>query len=147
MCCLCLNSEQNKDMEVGLGGLSLDTEEPMEQTITVEQAIVHENYRETSQAVYNDIGAPCLFLILYKISTNISNNIRIWYLNQRSHWRHFTSVSWSFFVNKGWDVSSVTNLEEGQIVPFVMIWLMKCTVLIVHGVDVKNCKKSKLNTF
>lgn len=77
MCCLCLHSEQNKDMQVVMGGLSLNMEEPTEQTIQVEEAIVHENYRETPKAVYNDIGDPCLSLILYKISTDISNSIRI----------------------------------------------------------------------
>lgn len=56
MCCLCLNSEPNKDMQVVMGGLSLDSEEPTAQTIRVEEAIVHENYRETPSAVYNDIS-------------------------------------------------------------------------------------------
>lgn len=72
--CLCLNSESNKDMQVVMGGLSLDMEEPTEQTINVEEAIVHENYRETPSAVYNDIGDPCPSRILYKMSTN---NVRI----------------------------------------------------------------------
>lgn len=57
-----------------MGGLSLDMEEPTEQTINVEEAIVHENYRETRSAVYNDIGDPCPSRILYKMSTN---NVRI----------------------------------------------------------------------
>ncbi|XP_031735910.1 hyaluronan-binding protein 2-like isoform X2 [Anarrhichthys ocellatus] len=48
--------EQMKDMQVVLGGLSLDLEEPTEQAIQVEEAIVHENYRETPSAVYNDIA-------------------------------------------------------------------------------------------
>lgn len=39
-----------------LGSLSLDAEGPSEQTVKVEEAIIHENYRETSTAVYNDIG-------------------------------------------------------------------------------------------
>lgn len=65
MCCLCLNSEQNKDMQVVMGGLSLNTEEPTEQTIKVAEAIVHENYRETTAAVYNDIGDLSLSFILY----------------------------------------------------------------------------------
>ncbi|CAJ1067848.1 hyaluronan-binding protein 2-like [Xyrichtys novacula] len=48
--------EQRKDMQVVMGSLSLDTVEPDEQIINVEQAIVHENYRETPSAVYNDIA-------------------------------------------------------------------------------------------
>ncbi|KAF7669071.1 hypothetical protein LDENG_00245390 [Lucifuga dentata] len=45
-----------KDMQVVAGGLSLSLEEPTEQTLHVEQAIVHENYREASFGVYNDIA-------------------------------------------------------------------------------------------
>lgn len=52
------NREQNKDMQVVMGGLSLDADEPTEQTLRVEEAIRHENYRETPNAVYNDIGDP-----------------------------------------------------------------------------------------
>lgn len=43
-------------MQVVMGGLSLDKDESTEQTLQVEQAIRHENYRETRSAVYNDIG-------------------------------------------------------------------------------------------
>lgn len=39
-----------------MGGLSLDLDEPTEQTIMVEEVIVHENYLETQSAVYNDIS-------------------------------------------------------------------------------------------
>ncbi|KAK1905110.1 Hyaluronan-binding protein 2 [Dissostichus eleginoides] len=45
-----------KDMQVVLGSLSLNDEDPAEQVIKVEEAILHENYRETAQAVYNDIA-------------------------------------------------------------------------------------------
>ncbi|XP_014324656.1 hyaluronan-binding protein 2 [Xiphophorus maculatus] len=48
--------EQNKDMQVVMGSLSLDAHDPSAQVIEVENAIVHENYRETSAAVYNDIA-------------------------------------------------------------------------------------------
>ncbi|MEQ2248470.1 hypothetical protein ILYODFUR_019415 [Ilyodon furcidens] len=48
--------EKNKDMRVVMGTLSLNTPDPSAQIIAVENAIVHENYRETSVAVYNDIG-------------------------------------------------------------------------------------------
>lgn len=51
-----LNSEPNKDMQVVIGGLSLDMDELTEQTIMVEEVIVHENYLETQSAVYNDIS-------------------------------------------------------------------------------------------
>lgn len=51
-----VDSEQNKDMRVVMGGLSRDTTEHTEQIIKVEEAIKHENYRETTAAVYNDIG-------------------------------------------------------------------------------------------
>lgn len=51
-----VGSEKNKDMQVVMGGLSQDTTEYTAQTLRVEEAIVHENYRETSSAVYNDIG-------------------------------------------------------------------------------------------
>lgn len=39
-----------------MGGLTLSADEPTEQTLRVEEAIRHEGYRETSKAVYNDIG-------------------------------------------------------------------------------------------
>ncbi|XP_056250580.1 hyaluronan-binding protein 2-like [Seriola aureovittata] len=48
--------EQRKEMQVVLGSLSQDVTEHTEQTIKVEEAIVHENYRETRSAVYNDIA-------------------------------------------------------------------------------------------
>uniref|UniRef100_H3D7C0 trypsin n=1 Tax=Tetraodon nigroviridis TaxID=99883 RepID=H3D7C0_TETNG len=56
LCCMHLNSEPNKDMQVVIGGLSLDMDEPTEQTIRVEEVILHENYLETQSAVYNDIS-------------------------------------------------------------------------------------------
>lgn len=66
--CFGLNSERNKDMQVVMGGLSLDMEETTEQTLNVEEVIVHEGYRDTSAAVYNDIGYPCpLCIIEYTI--------------------------------------------------------------------------------
>lgn len=45
-------------MQVVMGGLSLNADETTEQTLRVEEAIRHENYRETHNAVYNDIGDP-----------------------------------------------------------------------------------------
>ncbi|XP_061765990.1 hyaluronan-binding protein 2-like [Nerophis ophidion] len=48
--------EPRNDIQVVMGGLSLDADEPTEQIINVEEAIVHENYRETSTSVHNDIA-------------------------------------------------------------------------------------------
>ncbi|KAM4591479.1 hyaluronan-binding protein 2 [Odontesthes bonariensis] len=48
--------DKNKDLQVIAGSLSLDKVEPSAQTIKVENAIAHENYRETPQAVFNDIA-------------------------------------------------------------------------------------------
>uniref|UniRef100_A0A665WVQ2 trypsin n=1 Tax=Echeneis naucrates TaxID=173247 RepID=A0A665WVQ2_ECHNA len=48
--------EQRKDMQVVMGSLSLNTEDEHEQTVDVEETIVHQNYRETPSAVYNDIA-------------------------------------------------------------------------------------------
>nr|XP_057914452.1 hyaluronan-binding protein 2 [Doryrhamphus excisus] len=48
--------EPGNDMQVVMGGLSLDVDEPTEQIINVEEAIVHENYRETPESVHNDIA-------------------------------------------------------------------------------------------
>ncbi|XP_077351263.1 factor VII-activating protease [Festucalex cinctus] len=48
--------EQGNDMQVVMGGLSLDTDEPTEQIFNVEEAILHENYRETPVSVHNDIA-------------------------------------------------------------------------------------------
>lgn len=59
--CFVFHSEQNKDMQVVMGSLSLDAHDPSAQVIEVENAIVHENYRETSAAVYNDIGKTALY--------------------------------------------------------------------------------------
>uniref|UniRef100_G3NHR9 trypsin n=1 Tax=Gasterosteus aculeatus TaxID=69293 RepID=G3NHR9_GASAC len=51
-----LHSAGTKDMQVVVGALSTNIEEATAQTIQVEEAIVHENYRETPAAVYNDIA-------------------------------------------------------------------------------------------
>lgn len=66
-----------------IGGLTLNTAEETEQTLRVEEAIVHEGYRETTKAVYNDIGDLHFCHILYQISTNIANSIRNERLNKR----------------------------------------------------------------
>ncbi|XP_035028340.2 hyaluronan-binding protein 2 [Hippoglossus stenolepis] len=48
--------EHRKDMQVLMGGLSLDMTEYTEQILQIEETILHENYRETPTAVYNDIA-------------------------------------------------------------------------------------------
>lgn len=48
--------ENNNEYQVVLGGVNIDIAEETDQTIPVIQTIVHENYRETRAAVYNDIA-------------------------------------------------------------------------------------------
>lgn len=60
----CLSSGANDEFQVVLGGVNIDKEEVMDQTIPVIRTIVHEDYRETRVAVYNDIGLP-IFLTLF----------------------------------------------------------------------------------
>ncbi|XP_076020560.1 factor VII-activating protease-like [Genypterus blacodes] len=48
--------DPTKDMQVTVGSLSLNVEEPSEQTLPVVQAIRHANYSETSFSVSNDIA-------------------------------------------------------------------------------------------
>ncbi|XP_039890366.1 hyaluronan-binding protein 2 [Simochromis diagramma] len=48
--------EPNKDMQVLAGSLSVSKPDPGTQTIPVERTIRNPNYRETNEAVYNDIG-------------------------------------------------------------------------------------------
>uniref|UniRef100_A0A3Q3EGG7 trypsin n=1 Tax=Labrus bergylta TaxID=56723 RepID=A0A3Q3EGG7_9LABR len=50
----CINNEN--EYQVVLGGVHLEKQEQMDQTIPVIQTIVHENYRETPVALYNDIA-------------------------------------------------------------------------------------------
>ncbi|XP_059180781.1 hyaluronan-binding protein 2-like [Centropristis striata] len=47
---------QDNDYQVVLGGVNLDKQEEIDQTIPVIQTIVHENYREEPSALYNDIA-------------------------------------------------------------------------------------------
>ncbi|KAM7409073.1 hypothetical protein PAMA_002669 [Pampus argenteus] len=48
--------ERRKDMQVVMGTLILSEDEPTKQTLEVEEVIRHENYKETQDAVYNDIA-------------------------------------------------------------------------------------------
>lgn len=43
-------------MQVVLGGVDIQKDEAYDQVIAVENAIVHEGYRKTPNALYNDIG-------------------------------------------------------------------------------------------
>lgn len=44
------------EMQVEVGGVMLEKKEDSEQIIPVEDYIVHENYKETKDALFNDIG-------------------------------------------------------------------------------------------
>uniref|UniRef100_A0A3Q3WTC6 trypsin n=1 Tax=Mola mola TaxID=94237 RepID=A0A3Q3WTC6_MOLML len=48
--------EAENEYQVVLGGVRLDKQEEMDQTIPVIQTIMHESYRETHEAVYNDVA-------------------------------------------------------------------------------------------
>lgn len=50
-----------------LGGVNIDRQEDMDQTIPVIRTIVHENYRDARVAVYNDIGL-IPFIILFDLN-------------------------------------------------------------------------------
>lgn len=39
-----------------MGGVNLEKDDPGKQFVEVEKIIVHENYTETPEALYNDIG-------------------------------------------------------------------------------------------
>lgn len=76
-----LNSEPNNDMQVVMGGLSLDMDETTEQTIRVEEVIVHENYLETQSAVYNDISIHISFTLCAIFMATISAFFYFFFLN------------------------------------------------------------------
>ncbi|KAF4085049.1 hypothetical protein AMELA_G00112910 [Ameiurus melas] len=44
------------EMQVGLGGVDLEKQESADQTVAVEDYIMHENYTETDEAIHNDIA-------------------------------------------------------------------------------------------
>ncbi|XP_067242210.1 hyaluronan-binding protein 2-like [Chanodichthys erythropterus] len=48
--------DKKHDYSVVLGGLNLVQKEPTDQTVLVENTIVHEKYKETPDVVYNDIA-------------------------------------------------------------------------------------------
>lgn len=60
----CPSSGADDEFQVVLGGVNIDKQEEMDQTIPVIRTIVHENYRDARVAVYNDIGLIFFFLKL-----------------------------------------------------------------------------------
>ncbi|KAI2658363.1 Hyaluronan-binding protein 2 [Labeo rohita] len=50
----CIN--ENEEVRVEMGGVNLEKDNPTKQFLEVEKIIVHENYTETSEALYNDIA-------------------------------------------------------------------------------------------
>ncbi|TRY81786.1 hypothetical protein DNTS_023112 [Danionella cerebrum] len=48
--------DKKHDYRVILGGLNLVQKEPTDQSLQVEEAIIHENFKETSSVVFNDIA-------------------------------------------------------------------------------------------
>ncbi|XP_040923039.1 hyaluronan-binding protein 2-like [Toxotes jaculatrix] len=57
--------EPATEFQVVLGGVNVDKQEEMDQTIPVIETFVHENYRETPSALYNDIA-----LLKLKVTDN-----------------------------------------------------------------------------
>ncbi|RXN09732.1 hyaluronan-binding 2-like protein [Labeo rohita] len=49
-------SNENEEVRVEMGGVNLEKDNPTKQFLEVEKIIVHENYTETSEALYNDIA-------------------------------------------------------------------------------------------
>uniref|UniRef100_A0A4W4H063 trypsin n=1 Tax=Electrophorus electricus TaxID=8005 RepID=A0A4W4H063_ELEEL len=54
--CWVMTAGHCHDFQVVLGGVDLGKVEPSEQTLEVVETIVHEQYRETPESVYNDIA-------------------------------------------------------------------------------------------
>ncbi|CAG5906144.1 unnamed protein product [Menidia menidia] len=48
--------DNTNEFQVVLGGVNIEKREEMDQTIPVIETIVHENYRETQAALYNDVA-------------------------------------------------------------------------------------------
>lgn len=51
-----MSSKSGLDMQVVLGGVDIEKNEVFDQVIPVERAIVHEQYRQSPFALYNDVG-------------------------------------------------------------------------------------------
>lgn len=64
VCVVCLpicahvafNSETTFEMQVVLGGVDIQKNEAIDQTVGVEDYITHENYEDIDNVLYNDIG-------------------------------------------------------------------------------------------
>lgn len=52
-------SNPMEEMQVELGGVTLHKKEDFEQIIAVEKALIHEKYRESPDALHNDVGESC----------------------------------------------------------------------------------------
>ncbi len=62
-------SDKKHEYRVILGGLNLIQKEQTDQTVLVENTIIHEKFKETPDVVYNDIGELiCTNRILIMIS-------------------------------------------------------------------------------
>ncbi|XP_051770152.1 hyaluronan-binding protein 2 isoform X2 [Ctenopharyngodon idella] len=48
--------EENEEVRLEMGGVNLEKDDPAKQFLEVEKIIVHENYTETAEALYNDIA-------------------------------------------------------------------------------------------
>uniref|UniRef100_A0A671NKN5 Neurotrypsin n=1 Tax=Sinocyclocheilus anshuiensis TaxID=1608454 RepID=A0A671NKN5_9TELE len=48
--------DENEEVSVEMGGVNLEKDDPAKQFLEVEKIIVHENYTETPEALYNDIA-------------------------------------------------------------------------------------------
>ncbi|XP_051959042.1 hyaluronan-binding protein 2 [Xyrauchen texanus] len=64
--------EKHEEIRVELGGVNLERDNPAKQFLEVEKAIVHENYTETAEALYNDIA----LLKLKAINARCANETR-----------------------------------------------------------------------
>lgn len=49
-------SDANDEVRLEMGGVNLEKSDSAKQFLEVEKIIVHENYTETPEALYNDIG-------------------------------------------------------------------------------------------
>lgn len=71
----CSSSGTNEEFQVVLGGVNIDKQEDMDQTIPVIRTILHENYRDARVAVYNDIGL--ILFIYYPFDLNFTDTISL----------------------------------------------------------------------
>lgn len=60
---MCSRRDGKKDYQVVLGGINLGMAEASQQKLEVVETIIHEQYRETSESVFNDIGDHTLLYL------------------------------------------------------------------------------------